>query len=285
MKNISNEVVSVGSAAIDSVVLLPDFPSPDQISVAHWCRQFCGGSSANVAVGLSRLGVYTGLVSKVGRDQKGVELLHRLGSEGVDIQEVRISGKTARTLILLTERGEKTIIADTECVLKSEEELPERYISEAQCVYIGDCFLPVAEKAVRIAGNFTLTSVLRVRNVHLPFDRDLKKVISRADFVIMNEKTYSYINGTYSNFIITKGKKGCHYVKDDLSIEGVTVNPIDTTGAGDAFCAGFISQILNKKSIEEALYFANAAGALSTTKYGAMDSMPVRIEIESLLNR
>ncbi|KYK31493.1 MAG: carbohydrate kinase family protein [Theionarchaea archaeon] len=285
MKNISNEVVSVGSAAMDSVILLPDFPSPDQISVAHWCRQFCGGSSANVAVGLSRLGVYTGLMSKVGTDQEGVELLHRLGSEGVDIRAVKISGKTARTLILLTERGEKTIIADTECVLKSEEELSEKYILEAKYVYIGDCFLPVAEKAVRIAGNFTLTSVLRVRNMHLPFDLDLKKVISQADFVIMNEKTYSHINGTYDNFIVTRGKKGCRYVKDDISIEGITVNPIDTTGAGDAFCAGFISQILNRRPIEEALYFANAAGALSTTKYGAMDSMPSQTEVESLLNR
>lgn len=279
----NNDVMCIGSAAVDSVFLLKEFPSPDEISLAHWCKQFCGGSSANVAVGLSRLGLYTGLISKVGRDPEGVILLNRLISEGVDIRAVKISGKTAKTVILLNERGEKAIIADTDCVLKTGEELPQASISNAKALYIGDCFLPVAEKAVDAARKMGITSFLRVRNVHLSFDLNLENVISNADFVIMNERTYSLIDKRNENFIITKGKKGCYYVKEDVTVEGFPVESVDTTGAGDAFCAGFIYQILRGSSVKEALRFGNAAGAVSTTKYGAMDSMPSKREVESLL--
>ncbi|KYK35799.1 MAG: carbohydrate kinase family protein [Theionarchaea archaeon] len=279
----NNDVMCIGSAAVDSVFLLKEFPSPDEISLAYWCKQFCGGSSANVAVGLSRLGLYTGLVSKVGRDPEGVHLLNRLISEGVDIRTVIISGKTAKTVVLLTEKGEKAIIADTDCVLKTEEELPQASISKSKALYIGDCFLPVAEKAVDTAREMDIKSFLRVRNVHFSFDLNVEDVISNADFVIMNERTYSMIDKRNENFIITKGKKGCYYVKEDVTVEGFPVESVDTTGAGDAFCAGFIYKILRGGSVKEALHFGNAAGAVSTTKYGAMDSMPSKREIESLL--
>lgn len=278
-----NDVVCIGSAAIDSVFFLKEFPSPDQIFLAQWCKKFCGGSSANVAVGVSRLGITAGLVSKVGTDEEGALLLDRLVSEGVDIGAVNISGKTAKPVVLLTEKGEKAIIADTECVLKLGEELPESYIAQAKAVYIGDCFLPVAEKAVNLAVEMGITSFLRLRYVHLYPGLDLKSVISRADFVIMNEKTYTRIKYKNENFIITKGEKGCYSMRKGITVEGFPVKSVDTTGAGDAFCAGFVYQVLKGSCIEKALQFANAAGAVSTTRYGAMDSMPSKEEVESLL--
>lgn len=275
-----NDIVCIGSAALDFVFLLDTFPVPDQISLAHWSKQFCGGSSANVAVGVSRLGLYAGLVSKVGRDSEGVLLLNKLISEGVDIRAVKITGKTARTVVLLDKNGEKTIIADTECVLKKSDELPDSCIEGAKALYIGDCFMPVAEKAVNLAKKMGITSFLRVKNVHAPFGMDLKRVMNSADYVIMNEKASTLIKG--SDFaIITRGRKGCQC--GDIKIEGIQVDSRDTTGAGDAFCAGFMYQIVKGNSLEKALEFGNAAAAVSTTVYGAMDSMPSREAVESLL--
>lgn len=278
-----NDVVCIGSAAIDSVFLLKEFPLPDQISVAHWCKQFCGGSSANVAVGVARLGLAAGLVSKVGADKEGAQLLDALRSEGVDIEAVNISGKTARTVILLTERGDKTIIADTACVLKTGDEVPEAYVRNARALYIGDCFLPVAEKALDLAQKIGIPTFLRLRYVHVLPGYDLDAIISRADFVIMNEKTYAHIKSNHENIIITKGEKGCYYIKDNLTVEGFPVESVDTTGAGDAFCAGFISSMLRGGPVDTALQGANAAGAVAATRYGAMKSMPSKKEVESLL--
>ena len=275
-----NDIVCIGSAALDFVFLLDTFPVPDQISLAHWSKQFCGGSSANVAVGVSRLGLYAGLVSKVGRDSEGIFLLNKLISEAVDIRTVRISGKTARTVVLLDKKGEKAIITDTECVLKKSDELPESCIQRAKSLYIGDCFIPVAEKAVNLAQEMGITSFLRVKNVHAPFGVDLEKVMKRADYVIMNEKTSTLIKRSEST-IITRGRRGCQC--GDIVVEGIPVTSRDTTGAGDAFCAGFMYQIVKGNPLEKALAFGNAAAAISTTVYGAMDSMPSREAVESLL--
>ncbi len=275
------DVVCVGSAAVDTVYLVDNFPSPDEITLAQWCRHFCGGSAANVAVGLSRLGVRSGLISKVGEDEEGKELLKRLISEGVDVSGVTISQKTARTTVLINRKGEKAIITDTEGVLKNKNDIREDYVKKAAILYIGDCFVPVAEKVVEMAGK--KLKVVRIKNVHVCPGIDVGTIVSGADFVVMNEKTYAQYKGKEENVIVTLGEKGCLYVKERLEVPGVKVDSVDTTGAGDAFCAGFISKILEKRPLEEALRFANAAGAVSTTKYGAMDSMPSRKEIELLL--
>ena len=276
----SKNIVCIGSAALDYVFLLDSFPVPDQISLAHWSKQFCGGSSANVVVGVSRLGLHATLISKVGKDSEGALLLNKLISEAVDITYVKISGKTARTVVLLDKKGEKAIITDTECVLKKDDELPESCIQGAKALYIGDCFMPVAEKAVRLAQKMGITSFLRVKNVHAPFGEDLEKVMNNADYVIMNEKTSALIKRSEST-IITRGKKGCQC--GDIIVKGIPITSRDTTGAGDAFCAGFMYQIVKGSPLEKALKFGNAAAAVSTTVYGAMDSMPSREAVESLL--
>jgi ribokinase len=278
-----NDVVCIGSAAMDTVVVVEEFPSSDQISLAQWSKEFCGGSSANVSVGLSRLGLYSGLVSNVGRDQYGVTLLSKLISEGVDIRAVRVSGKTARTIILVGKGGEKAVIADTDCALKRADELPADYVARTKALYIGECFLPVAEKAMDLVRNKEILSFLRIKNVHYSAQLDLEPIISRADFVIMNEKTYVLSEEKRENFIVTKGVNGCYYAREDLDVEGFAVDTVDTTGAGDAFSAGLIYQIVKGHSLKDALVFANAAGAVSTMTYGAMESMPSKEKVESFL--
>ncbi|MGC1120811.1 MAG: carbohydrate kinase family protein [Candidatus Methanofastidiosia archaeon] len=280
---ILNDVVCIGPTAVDTVFLVKEFPNSDEISLASWSREFCGGSSANVAVGLSRLGLYSGLISKVGRDPYGIGLLNKLISEGVDVRGISICGKTAQSVVLINEKGEKEIVADTQCALKTEEAIPAGYIANSKTLYLGECFLPAAEKAVDLAVENRLQIFLRLKNVHLSPGLNLEKIITNADFVIMNEKTHARMKETRENFVITRGEKGCYYPAEDIVVQGMSVPCLDTTGAGDAFCAGFMYQVMKGESVLEALRFANAAGAVSTTRYGAMDSMPSLSEVESLL--
>jgi sugar/nucleoside kinase (ribokinase family) len=282
---ILNDVVCVGPTAVDTVFLVKEFPNSDEISLASWSREFCGGSSANVAVGLSRLGLYSGLISKVGRDSYGVSLLNKLISEGFDVREISICGKTAQSVVLVNERGEKIIVADTECALKTEEAIHQEYITNCKTLYLGECFLPAAEKALDLAVEKGLHTFLRLKNIHISPGLNLEKIITKADFVIMNEKTHARMKETRQNFVITRGEKGCCYPAENIVVQGIPVPCLDTTGAGDAFCAGFIYQVMKGESVLEALRFANAAGAVSTTTYGAMDSMPSLNEVESLLKR
>ena len=276
-----NDVVCIGPATMDLTAFVNEFPLPDEITLAHWYRLFCGGSSANVSVGLSRLGVPTGLISKVGKDSYGKTVLNMLRSERVDVSHVVISQKTSRAIILLNERGEKMIVADTACMLKSEKELPVLYVQNAKALYLGECYVEVAEKALDITQN--MHQIVRLKNVHIASGLNLEKIFSNADYVIMNEKAYNRMKDSYENIIVTKGVTGCYYVKEDITVNSFSVNTIDTTGAGDAFCAGFICKLLEKSPITEALQFGNAAGAVATTKYGAMESMPSKKEIALLM--
>lgn len=287
MKTYENEVMCIGSSAMDLVVQVDSFPTPDQISLAAWSRELCGGSSANVAVGLARLGLYTGLVSKVGRDREGVLLLNTLISEGVDIRFVNITGNTSKVIVLLTEQGEKTIVADTHGILNSEKMLPLHALHEIQALYVGECFLSVAEKALNFATEKGIITFLRLKNIHLKAGLNLTGVISAADYVLMNEKTYAVFvedNPVIpDNLVITQGSRGCRVPTQNLNMDARPVTSVDTTGAGDAFCAAFIYAVLTKSPLKKALHFANTAAALSTTSYGGMDSMPTLEKIQSML--
>ena len=87
--------------------------------------------------------------------------------------------------------------------------------------------------------------------------------------------------------VATLGSKGARFVQraDDGLVGGFEVNVVDTTGAGDAFNAGLAVALAEGKALPEAIRFANAAAALSVTKPGTAASMPMRQEVESLLER
>ena len=87
------------------------------------------------------------------------------------------------------------------------------------------------------------------------------------------------------NVVITLGKEGA-YIKtkmECISINGLTVDAVDTTGAGDSFNGAFVTALAEDKDIFDAAKFANAAAALSVTKYGTAPAMPFRDEIDKVL--
>ena len=87
------------------------------------------------------------------------------------------------------------------------------------------------------------------------------------------------------NVIITLGEKGVFYSngEDEIYIKARKVKAIDTTGAGDAFNAGFAVALTENQNIRDAIAFASATAGLSTTKIGTANSMPFRDEIDKIL--
>jgi ribokinase len=87
------------------------------------------------------------------------------------------------------------------------------------------------------------------------------------------------------NVVITLGSRGLFFKSrnEELWMDAFKVNVIDTTAAGDAFLGSLATGLAENKPIQEALRFANAAGALATTKLGAQPSLPFRQELLSFL--
>jgi ribokinase len=88
------------------------------------------------------------------------------------------------------------------------------------------------------------------------------------------------------NVIVTLGVNGALIVNKDITrhIPSFKVDVVDTTAAGDAFIGGFASAVLQNKSLEEAVRYGCACGALATTKFGAQPSLPTREEVERFMS-
>jgi ribokinase len=136
------------------------------------------------------------------------------------------------------------------------------------------------------------------------------ELIANADFILPNETELGLLTGLPVNdissaeqaarallkrgakdVIVTLGEKGALIISGTqvTQIATYNVNVIDTTAAGDAFIGGFASKILESASllapqVEEAVKYANACGALATTKFGAQPSLPRREEVESFMS-
>jgi ribokinase len=106
-------------------------------------------------------------------------------------------------------------------------------------------------------------------------DRDLPKIAGRL------------LKMGIKNVLITLGSKGLYFKNQDEEIwmKAFKVKVVDTTAAGDAFMGGLACGLAEGKPIREALIFANAAGALATTKLGAQPSLPLRKEVETLAKK
>ena len=87
--------------------------------------------------------------------------------------------------------------------------------------------------------------------------------------------------------VITLGVNGAFYTDDkrEIKIDGIKVNAVETTGAGDAFNGGFVTALGEGMDIEKALKFANCTAALSVTRLGAAQSMPTRAETDEFFRK
>ncbi|HQU35436.1 MAG TPA: PfkB family carbohydrate kinase, partial [Anaerolineales bacterium] len=131
------------------------------------------------------------------------------------------------------------------------------------------------------------------------------ELIALADYIIPNETELSLLTSQKiedipsaesaardllrrgaKNVIVTLGSKGALLVNAETSkqIHTFKVEVVDTTAAGDAFIGGFATSLLENKSLEEAVRFGCACGALATTKFGAQPSLPMKEEVEKIIS-
>ncbi|EXB88920.1 hypothetical protein L484_003616 [Morus notabilis] len=128
--------------------------------------------------------------------------------------------------------------------------------------------------------------VIKVSDVELEFLTGSDK--------IDDESALSLWHPNLKLLLVTLGEHGCRYYTKDFhgSVEAFHVNTVDTTGAGDAFIGALLSKIVDDQSIIEdearlraVLKFANACGAITTTKKGAIPALPTETEVLSLVNK
>ena len=300
----------LGDAVVD---LIPDGDN-------HYLR-CAGGAPANVAVGVSRLGVEAGFIGRVGNDPLGKFMQQTLQAEKVSTEQMILDPQQrTSTVIVGLDQGERSftfMVNPSADQFLEVNDLPNFQQGE----WLHCCSIALINDPSR---STTIEAIRRIKQAggFVSFDPNLREslwssldemkkvvnsVVAMADVLKFSEEELTLLTNTTSLedatkavtslypeklIIITLGKDGAIYHLNGKSqvVAGKALKPVDTTGAGDAFVSGLLaglSQVSNWKESDavlvEVIRKANASGALATTAKGAMSALPNKAELEAFL--
>lgn len=301
-------VVVVGSANFDLVVNSDRLPHEGESMLAANLKFFHGGKGANQAVGVARLGGKTTFIGAVGKDMIGDFLIQGLKSNGINTNWVKRDPerRTGCAFIMLFPNGNNCIVVDPGAnfsLTPGDLERAERAIARADAVTtVLEIPLEVVEAAFRLAKKAGKLTVLDAG----PPRQCPPEILKLADIVSPNETELEHLSGEKvsgrssareaaetlldlgaKTVVLKLGSDGSMLVsrKTSKHFPACKVEPVDPTAAGDAFTAALTVRLAAGDPIEDAIRYANMAGALATTKLGAQPSMPTRSDVEAFAAR
>lgn len=280
-----------------------------------------GGAPANVAVAISRLGGDSAFFGRVGQDPLGRFMKQVLKNEGVDTQHMLLDEehRTSTVIVDLDDHGERSftfMVKPSADQFLQSQDVPAFQKGE----WLHVCSIALANEPSR---STTLAAMKAIKAVggYVSFDpnlreevwlnpADLKSVVLQAvaladvvkfsddELLFLTDKAdlqtaLSWLNEQYDLplIVITQGKKGALVIHNNEQqlITGKPVNPVDTTGAGDAFVGGLLAGLVesddwhNNDNLLKIIRQANACGALATTAKGAMTALPTAAQLVEYL--
>jgi ribokinase len=280
------DVVVVGSANLDLVALTERLPHPGETVSAHGYFEACGGKGANQAIAASRAGARTAFVGSVGCDAAGDTLRRAFEADHVDVRHLSVSNEpTGRALIGVSDDAENLIIvvpgANHALTLADVDSAAEALSTTKVLLMQLEIPIEVVLRAAETAGNDTIVVLNPAPAQQLPDD-----LLRLVDLITPNEHELELLGGARSlldrgvgSVVVTEGARGARLVTPtgERRIAPFPVTPVDTTGAGDAFC-GTLSARLSLDgglaAVLPSLRAAAVAGALATTVQGAVPSLP-----------
>lgn len=254
-----------------------------------------GGDAMNAALNLSRLGFSVDLVGRVGDDYLGRFILNTLRNENLPADGVIVDPETttATAVALITSQGERTFLyrAGANDRFCPADVVFDR-VRKAKILHVGGmCSLS------NFAGDDAATIFRRARELGLTTTCDvtwdntgrwlssIRSSLPYIDIFLPSINEAKYIAETerpsdiakrlldlgVKTAVVKLGAQGCYIRSNDQehSIDGFKVDVVDTTGAGDAFTAGFIAGVLKGWDTQDCGRFANAVGALCVQQVGA----------------
>jgi sugar/nucleoside kinase (ribokinase family) len=296
------DVVGFGLNAVDHLIVVPEYPGFDTKVRLVNHQLSAGGQTATAMVSLRRLGIGTAYAGRFGDDEPGKFGIESLKSEGVDVRFAEIiSGATNQIAFIIVDQrnGERTIIWDRdESLAYSAEEAPLEFASLGRVLHI-DAHDPSA--CARMAAKAREVGAVVSADIDNIYE-GLTELLPLIDILISSKDFPHRLTGIGDEkaaLVEMKARYGCAVVGITKGAEGALVycdgeffdSPAfsvpgrceDTTGAGDAFHAGFLYGVLTGEEVETCLKFANAVAALKCRKMGARTGLPTKKELTEFL--
>lgn len=296
-------IVVFGSLNADLVFRVPSLPRPGETVLAPAYTVIAGGKGANQAYAAARAGAPTRMAGCVGDDEFGRVLLSSLSSAGVDTGGVLIcQQRTGCAAIAVDSRGENQIAVAAGANQEARAaQVPDDWLT-SETILVLQMEVPVAEnwaliaRAKRAGARILLNvapampvppSVLEFVDV-LIVNQTEAMVVAEAAGVPETDPIRairSLANGFGMATVVTLGAEGAFACvgDDEWEVPPLKVSPVDTTGAGDAFCGVLAASLDAGLAFTEALRRAGTAGALACTRAGAQTAMPNAADIGARL--
>lgn len=300
------DVVVVGSANLDLVLPVTSIPAPGDTVLAHSLSRGAGGKGLNQAVAAARAGARTAFVGAVGDDDAAAELLAALRAADVDVSNVgTVRGPSGTAVVVVDDHGENCIVVAPGANAKLTELSADQLVTiQRAAVLVAQLEIPVA--TVAMAAYAARETGARVVLNAAPARVLPAAVLDAVDLLVVNlgeaaalvglgpaDPAAAPVDALLTALLeivpavaITLGQDGSVHADRNgptLWIPAVQVDVVDTTGAGDTFTGALAAAMTRGTPVPVALRFASAAAAAAVTRRGAVDSIPDRSAIESML--
>lgn len=301
-----DKIVVIGSSNVDMIMKMNHLPElGETVTDADFYQKY-GGKGANQAVGAVRAGGKDAFVNCVGEDAYTRQMVQNYKNDGMDISYIFHEKNIAsgHALVMIGDAGHNylSVAPGANYLLTPEKINVAMSLIEKAAIIILQYEIPVEtikyiidlanQKGIPVQWNFApardfdmtyigKTNILIVNEIEAEFLSDVK--ITDESTAELAAKKIMALGSKL--VIITLGDKGAMAFKENKKyiVPAFKVNAIDTTAAGDVFCGSFAVALIEKKSMKDALKFANAAAAICVTKMGAQESAPTRKEIDAFL--
>lgn len=293
------DVVGMGLNSVDFLSLVSRYPESNSKTEILRFERSGGGQVATALVALSRWGIKTKYIGKVGSDELGQISLESLQQEGVDVSSVTTEPDTPTQLgniIVEATSGDRTILWRRDKRLMFREgELRKENVCSGKLIHLDGHDIRSAIQCARWAkeeGIPTVIDIDKVEPLTPELIRDLNFVVTSSRFPSLftgisdRKKALVELQRHTRGFLCTTlGPEGAMALVDGeiLYAHGFQVDVVDTTGAGDVFHGGFIYGLLQNWEVTEILRFANAVAALKCRALGGRRGIPALREVLKFL--
>ena len=288
------KIINFGSINIDHVYDVDHFVRPGETLESQHYRIFSGGKGANQSVALARAGATVLHAGKVGAD--GLWLREKLRESRVDVSLVVTSDRpTGHAVIQVNSEGENAIIIHGGANRDVRYSEIEKVVAEAE----QEDFLLLQNEINGVDAILEKSDAPTVVFNPAPMSEKVTHYpLEKVDIFIVNEVEGEALTGEReaedildvmlkrypeSRTVVTLGKAGVLYGdrSERIRVDAVTVDAVDTTGAGDTFIGYFLAGLASGNTVESSLQTAIKASALCVTRHGAADAIPTLKEVEA----
>ena len=296
-------VVGFGALNLDKLYRVNMIAREEEEGFVTGFNESAGGSAANTVVGLARLELKTGFIGKIAADHEGNFLLEDLRNESVDTNGITVAenGRSGVVMGFIDQKGDRALYVDPGVNNRIEfQEINLDYAVNTEFLHLSSF---VGEKPFKAQKQL----IGQLSNVKISFDpgalyarkglKSLIPIIRRCYVMFPNAIETKLLTGeAYEegariftkegvNIVAVKlGKKGCYVTDGKKShlVEPYKVDVVDTTGAGDAFCAGFLYGLIKRKDLIDCARLGNFVASRCIAKIGARTGLPKLKDLKDL---